>query len=48
MPKLVPGGIAAFHDYDSTFIAVKPAVDKYTEGWTVVGNFESLAVRRKP
>ena len=48
LPKLVPGGIAAFHDYDSTFIAVKPAVDKYTEGWTVVGNFESLAVRRKP
>jgi hypothetical protein len=48
LPKLVSGGIAAFHDYDSTFTAVKPAVDKYTKGWEVVGNFESLAVRRKP
>src|SRR3990167_6750771 len=48
LPKLVSGGIAAFHDYQATFPAVTKAVDKYTKGWPVVGNFESLAVRRKP
>ena len=48
LPKLVSGGIAAFHDYEASFPAVTEAVNKYTKGWEVVGNFESLAVRRKP
>jgi len=48
LPKVKSGGIAAFHDYDSTFVAVKEAVDKYTEGWEDLGNWDSLAIRRKP
>ena len=48
LPKLVSGGIAAFHDYQASFPAVTEAVDKYTKDWIVMGNFESLAVRRKP
>lgn len=48
LPKLVSGGLACFHDYGSGFPAVTEAVDKYTKGWEIVGNFESLAVRRKP
>ncbi len=48
MPKVRPGGVAAFHDYDSTFHDVKKAVDKYTAGWEDLGNWDSLAIRRKP
>jgi len=48
LPKLVSGGVACFHDFEASFPAVTEAVNKYTKGWTVVGNFESLAVRRKP
>lgn len=48
LPKLKSGGVACFHDYDSTFHAVKEAVDKYTEGWEHLGNWDSLAIRRKP
>lgn len=48
LPKLVSGGLACFHDYEASFPAVTAAVNKYTKGWEVVGNFESLAVRRKP
>lgn len=48
LPKVRSGGIACFHDYDSTFVAVKPAVDKHTEGWEDLGVFDGLAIRRKP
>lgn len=48
LPKLVKGGLACFHDYQASFPAVTEAVDKYTKGWGFVGNFESLAIRRKP
>lgn len=47
LPKLASGGVACWHDYDSTFHAVKEAVDKYTEGWEHLGNWDSLAIRRK-
>jgi predicted O-methyltransferase YrrM len=48
LPKLSSGGIACFHDYGSNFDAVTQAVDKYTEGWGNLGDWESLAIRRKP
>jgi hypothetical protein len=48
LPKLKPGGVACFHDYDSTFHDVKKAVDKYTAGWEDLGAWDSLAIRRKP
>ena len=48
LPKLVKGGLACFHDFEASFPAVTEAVNKYTKGWEVVGNFESLAIRRKP
>ena len=48
LPKLVKGGLACFHDFEASFPAVTAAVNKYTKGWEVVGNFESLAIRRKP
>lgn len=48
LPKLESGGIACFHDYNSSFPAVTEAVNFYTEGWEDLGVWESLAVRRKP
>lgn len=48
LPKLVKGGVACFHDYGATFPAVTEAVDKYTEGWESLGNWDGLAIRRKP
>lgn len=48
LPKLKSGGVACFHDYESTFPAVTEAVNKYTEGWTHLGNWDGLAIRRKP
>jgi predicted O-methyltransferase YrrM len=50
MPKLKPGGVASFHDYSEakTFTAVKAAVDKYCAGWEDLGEWDSLAIRRKP
>ena len=48
LPKLKSKGIACFHDYDSSFHAVKVAVDKHTEEWEDLGVYESLAIRRKP
>lgn len=48
LPRLTSGGIVCFHDYGSTFPAVTAAVDKYTEGWEHLGNWDSLAIRRKP
>ena len=48
LPKLVSGGLACFHDFEASFPAVTEAVNKYTKEWEVVGNFESLAIRRKP
>ena len=48
LPKLKPGGIACFHDYDSSWVKVKPAVDEYTSHWENLGDWDGLAVRRKP
>ena len=48
LPKLQSGGIACFHDYGANFEAVTQAVDKYTAGWGNLGDWESLAIRRKP
>lgn len=48
LPKLRSGGIACFHDYESCFPDVTPAVDKYTAGWEHLGNHDGLAIRRKP
>lgn len=55
LPLLLTGGIACFHDYRRTEMdgtgdiwpGVTAAVDKYCEGWDVIGNFDTLAVRRK-
>ncbi len=48
LPKVKSGGVACFHDYDSTFHDVKKAVDRYTAGWENLGEWDSLAIRRKP
>jgi hypothetical protein len=48
LPHLLPGGVACFHDYQSTFPAVTEAVDKYTAGWIDLGVWDGLAIRRKP
>jgi hypothetical protein len=48
LPKLKSGGVACFHDYDSTFKDVKKAVDLACKGWFNLGNYDSLAIRRKP
>jgi hypothetical protein len=48
LPKLNHGGVACFHDYDATFPAVTDAVNVYTEGWEHLGNWDGLAIRRKP
>lgn len=48
LPHLRSGGLVCFHDYESTFPAVTEAVNHHTDGWEVIGNFESLAIRRKP
>ena len=48
LPKLKSGGIAAFHDYRSSFPALTDAVDRYTEEWISLGDYDSLAIRRKP
>jgi len=48
LPRLRPGGFACFHDYGMEFDDVTKAVDHYTTGWEFVGNFERLAIRRKP
>lgn len=48
LPMLKSGGVALFHDVGSTFDAVTEAVRVYTEGWENLGNWDSLAVRRKP
>lgn len=48
LPKVKSGGVACFHDYDSTFHDVKKAVDKHTAGWEDLGVWDSLAIRRKP
>lgn len=48
LPKLKSGGIACFHDVHSSFPAVTAAVDKYTAGWQDLGEFDGLAIRRKP
>jgi hypothetical protein len=48
LPKLEKGGIACFHDYNSSFPAVTEAVNTYTSGWQDLGAWEGLAIRRKP
>ena len=48
LPKLKPGGVVCFHDYESCFPAVTEAVNKYTAGWDHLGNWDGLAIRRKP
>lgn len=48
LPHLKPGGIACFHDYNSCFPDVNIAVDKYCAGWKDLGEWDGLAIRRKP
>jgi hypothetical protein len=48
LPQVKHGGVALFHDYGSTFPVVTQSVDKYTVGWEDLGNWDSLAIRRKP
>lgn len=48
LPKLKSGGIACFHDYDSCFPDINPAIDKHTAGWADLGVHDGLAIRRKP
>lgn len=47
LPKLQPGGFAAFHDYrDTDYPAVTKAVDAID--WPVWGRRDSLIVKRRP
>ena len=48
LPALRGGGVVCFHDYGSTFPDVTAMVDRYTDGWEDLGNFDSLAIRQKP
>ncbi len=48
LPKLVSGGVACFHDCQSTFPAVDDAVAKYCAGWEDLGIWDGLGIRRKP
>lgn len=48
MPKVKSGGVACFHDYNSCFPDVNKAVDKYCAGWEDLGDWDGLAIRRKP
>jgi hypothetical protein len=48
LPKVKPGGVACFHDYNSCFPDVNIAVDKFTAGWEDLGVWDGLAIRRKP
>ena len=46
--RLIPGGIAVFHDYGSIgTLDVKPTVDKATKGWEVIGEAETCYAVRK-
>lgn len=48
LPKVKSGGVACFHDYNSCFPDVNIAVDKYCAGWEDLGDWDGLAIRRKP
>lgn len=48
LPKLKIGGVACFHDYYPSWPDVTAAVDKYCAGWENLGDWDSLAIRRKP
>jgi hypothetical protein len=48
LPKVKSGGVACFHDYHSCFPDVTTAVDKCCAGWEDLGDWDGLAIRRKP
>lgn len=48
LPKLKSGGVACFHYVGAGFLAVTRAVNDYCERWEDLGNWDSLAIRRKP
>lgn len=49
LPKVRPGGLAAFHDYQNTACpGVKQAVDEATGDWETVSNLWSIITKRKP
>lgn len=48
LPMVRAGGVACFHDYNSCFPDVNIAVDKYCAGWEDMGDWDGLAIRRKP
>lgn len=56
LPKLKPGGIACFHDYDrrgpdgieEVFPGIKRVVDELTGDWEHFGLAGTLCARRKP
>lgn len=48
LPKLIPGGVAIFHDYGRCGTPdVQPVVDSFTEGWEVLAK-DGLKVAIKP
>jgi len=52
VPRVKSGGFACFHDYTppeaKQFFAVKQCVDIACEQWENLGEWDSLAIRRKP
>jgi len=50
VPKIVPGGVLAFHDYEPARFAVKPLVDKWQESaqWELLGVVDTLIAFRRP
>lgn len=49
LPKVVPGGIVAFHDYKNpSFPSIEKRVDEETVGWETLDNADTLEIKVKP
>ena len=50
IPKIIPGGVIAFHDYEPDRFTVKPRVDEWQESaqWEPLGLVGSLIAFRRP
>ena len=50
VPRIIPGGIIAFHDYEPDRFAVKELVDEWQEGanWEYLGLVGTLIAFRRP
>lgn len=49
LPKVKPGSVVAFHDYfNPDFPSVARRVEEFTQGWTFLGQADTLMVKQAP